>query len=78
MQRVQAALKAQLTRQSEKLEIELREKVISGRCIFALIYRLCEDHCLDGDSKELGWRSRKHGYRAVRDPAAIGSTTIAG
>ena len=27
MQRVQAALKAQLTRQNEKLEIELREKV---------------------------------------------------
>ena len=28
MQRVQAALKAQLTRQNEKLEIELREKVL--------------------------------------------------
>ena len=28
MQRVQAALKAQLTRQNEKLEIELREKVV--------------------------------------------------
>lgn len=27
MERVQAALKAQLTRQNEKLEIELREKV---------------------------------------------------
>ena len=27
MQRVQAALKAQLTRQNEKLEFELREKV---------------------------------------------------
>lgn len=27
MQRVQAAFKAQLTRQDEKLEIELREKV---------------------------------------------------
>ena len=27
MQRVQAALRAQLTRQNEKLEIELREKV---------------------------------------------------
>lgn len=30
MQRVQDALKAQLTKQNEKLEIELREKV--GKC----------------------------------------------
>ncbi len=34
MQRVQAALKAQLIRQNEKLEIELREKVMYECCIF--------------------------------------------
>ena len=35
MQRVQAALKAQLSRQNEKMEIELKEKVwscIMGTC----------------------------------------------
>lgn len=36
MQRVQAALKDQLTRQNEKLEIDLREKVMAYMYVLSL------------------------------------------
>ena len=44
MQRVQAALKAQLTRQNEKLEIELREKVEGHICTNSIRLELLQSN----------------------------------